>query len=87
MPLSALLAWLTKRMPAETALILVTARDPRPHLAVLRRMKLMGFGVEVVTVGPDAAVNAQAARLARMRAMTGTVEPNWEEPDAVILAG
>ncbi|MGZ6371808.1 MAG: DUF58 domain-containing protein [Candidatus Limnocylindria bacterium] len=86
-PLSALLAWLTKRMPAETAVILVTARDPGPHLAVLRRMRLMGFGVEVVTVGPDAVVNAQVARLARMRAMTGTVEPSWEEPDAVILAG
>jgi uncharacterized protein (DUF58 family) len=86
-PLSALLAWLTRRMPAETAVILVTARDPGPHLAVLRRMRQMGFGVEVVTVGPDAAVNAQVARLARMRAMTGTVEPSWEEPDAVILAG
>jgi uncharacterized protein (DUF58 family) len=86
-PLSILLSWLPKRMPPETALILVTARDPRPHLAALRRMRLMGFGVEVVTVGPDAAVNAQAARLARMPATTGTVEPSWEEPDAVILAG
>ncbi|HEY8921449.1 MAG TPA: DUF58 domain-containing protein [Candidatus Limnocylindria bacterium] len=86
-PLSALLAWLTKRMPAETALILVTARAPGPHVAALRRMKLMGFGVELVTVGPDAAVNAQTARMARMRAMTATVEPSWEEPDAVVLAG
>jgi uncharacterized protein (DUF58 family) len=86
-PLSALLAWLTKRMPAETALILVTARDPGPHLAALRRMRRMGFGVEVVTVGPDAADSAQTARMARMRAMTATVEPSWEEPDAVVLAG
>jgi uncharacterized protein (DUF58 family) len=86
-PLSALLTWLTKRMPAETALILVTARDPAPHLAALRRMRLMGFGVEVVTVGPDAVANAQTARMARLRAMTGAVEPSWEEPDAVILAG
>jgi uncharacterized protein (DUF58 family) len=86
-PLSALLTWLTKRMPSETALILVSARDPRPHLAALRRMKAMGFGVELVTVGPDAAANAQVARLARMRTMTGAVEPNWEEPDAVVLVG
>jgi hypothetical protein len=43
--------------------------------------------VEVVTVGPDAAVNAETARMARMRAMTATVEPSWEEPDAVVLAG
>jgi hypothetical protein len=86
-PLSALLTWLTKRMPPETALILLTARDPIPQLAVLRRMRRMGFGVEVVTIGPDAALNAQAARVARMRAVTGTVEPSWEAPDAVILAG
>jgi uncharacterized protein (DUF58 family) len=86
-PLSALLAWLTRRMPAETALILVTARNPGRHLAVLRRMKLSGFGVELVTVGPDAVANAQAARMARLRAMTGSVEPGWEEPDAVVLVG
>ena len=86
-PLSALLAWLTRRMPAEAALILVTARDPGLHLAALRRMKRMGFGVELMTVGPEAEANAQAARLARLRAMTGTVEPSWEKPDAVILAG
>lgn len=86
-PLSALLAWLTRRMPAEAAMILVTARDPGVHLAALRRMKRMGFGVELMAVGPDAAANAQAARLARLRAMTGTVEPSWEKPDAVILVG
>jgi len=86
-PLSALLAWLVRRMPAESAVILVTAREPGPHLAALRRMKLMGFGVEIVAVGPDAAANARAARMARLRAMTGTVEPDWEKPDAVVLAG
>ena len=86
-PLSALLAWLTRRMPAEAALILVTARSPGLHLAALRRMKRIGFGVELMTVGPDAAANAHVARLARLRAMTGTVEPSWERPDAVILVG
>jgi hypothetical protein len=86
-PLSALLAWLTRRMPAEAAMILVTARDPGVHLAALRRMKRMGFGVELMAVGPDAAGNAQTARLARLRAMTCTVEPSWEKPDAVILVG
>jgi hypothetical protein len=50
-------------------------------------MKLMGFGVGLLTVGPDAAANALAARRARLRAMTGTVEPGWERPDAVILVG
>lgn len=86
-PLSALLAWLTRRIPPQTTLILVTARNPGRHLATLRRMKRSGFGVELVTVGPDAVSHAQVARLARLRAMTGTVEPSWEKPDAVILVG
>jgi hypothetical protein len=50
-------------------------------------MKRMGFGVELVMVGPDAAANAETARLARLRAMTGAVEPGWEKPDAVVLVG
>ena len=86
-PLSSLLSWLTTRMPAQTALILLTARDPSRQFATLRRMKRMGFGVELVTVGPDAGAYAETARLARLRATTGSVEPNWEVPDAVILAG
>ena len=86
-PLSSLLAWLTGRIPADSALILATARDPGRHLATLRRMKRSGFGVELVTVGPDAVAHAQVARLARLRAMTGTVEPGWENPDAVLLVG
>jgi uncharacterized protein (DUF58 family) len=86
-PLADLLAWLTRRLPAGTTIVLVTARPPGRHLAALRRMKSMGYGVELVLVGPDAAINAQAARLGRMRAMTASVEPTWQKPDAVALVG
>jgi uncharacterized protein (DUF58 family) len=86
-PLTDLLAWLTRRVPAGTSIVLVSARHPGRHLAALRRMKSHGYGVELVMVGPDATANAQAARLARMRAMTVTAEPSWQEPDAVALVG
>jgi uncharacterized protein (DUF58 family) len=86
-PLSALLAWLARRAPAEASIILLTARHPGPQLAALRRMKRMGYGVELVAIGPDADANARAARMARVRAMAGSVEPSWERPDAVALVG
>ena len=86
-PLSALLAWLTRRIPAGATVILLSARHPSRHLAALRRMKRVGFGVELVMVGPDATENARAARLVRLRAMTGSVEPSWSKPRAVHLTG
>jgi uncharacterized protein (DUF58 family) len=86
-PLTDLLAWLTRRVPPGATIVLVSARHPGRHLAALRRMKGLGYGVELVMVGPDAAVNARAARLGRMRALTGSVEPTWQKPDAVALVG
>jgi uncharacterized protein (DUF58 family) len=85
-PLTGLIAWLTRRVPVGTSMVLVTARHPGPHLAALSRMKRLGYGVELVMIGPEATENAQAARMARLRAVTGTVDPSWENPDAVTLA-
>jgi uncharacterized protein (DUF58 family) len=85
--LSSLLAWLTRRVAVETSIVLITARPPDRQLATLRRMKRSGYGVELITVGADADANAQVARLARLRALSGSVEPSWERPDAVALVG
>jgi hypothetical protein len=86
-PLTDLLAWLTRRVPAGTTIVLMSARHPGRHLAALRRMQGLGYGLELVMVGPNAAANAHASRLARMRAMTASVEPSWQRPDAVALVG
>jgi uncharacterized protein (DUF58 family) len=86
-PLTDLFAWLTRRVPPGTTIVLVSARHPGRHLAALRRMTGLGYGVELVMVGPDAAAHALAARTARLRAMTGSVEPSWQRPNAVALVG
>jgi len=86
-PLSALLAWLTRRVPPGTTITLLSARNPTPHLAALRRITSLGYGIELITAGPDADGNALAARRARLHAMAGNVEPGWEKPDAVALVG
>ncbi|HEX6655754.1 MAG TPA: DUF58 domain-containing protein, partial [Candidatus Limnocylindria bacterium] len=46
-PLGTLLGWLTTRAPAGSSLMLLTARDPEPFLATLRRARSMGFGIEI----------------------------------------
>lgn len=86
-PLSELLSWLNRHVPPGTSIVLITARDPGRQLAALRRMKRLGYGVELVMIGPDAADHARAVRLAGLRAVSGRVEPSWENPDAVTLAG
>jgi uncharacterized protein (DUF58 family) len=85
-PLVELLSWLTLRVAVGTGIVLLTARHPGPHLPALRRMARIGYGVELVTIGPDADGNASAARGAGLRAVAGRVEPSWERPHAVALA-
>jgi uncharacterized protein (DUF58 family) len=86
-PLDGLLTWLTRRVPAGTGIVLLTARAPVQHVPALRRMARAGDGIELVTFGPDAAPHARSARAAGLRARSGSVEPSWERPDAVALAG
>ncbi|TMB55089.1 MAG: DUF58 domain-containing protein [Chloroflexi bacterium] len=86
-PLNALLAWVTRRVPASTSVILITARQPGPYVAPLRRMKRLGYGVELVMIGTDAADSAPPLRVAGLRVLRGSVDPSWQDPDAVTLAG
>lgn len=86
-PLGTLLGWLTTRAPSGSSLMLLTARDPEPFLATLRRAGQLGFGVEVIATGPDSEAHARSARLARLPAQTASIEPSWELPRAVALAG
>ena len=86
-PLGTLLGWLTTRAPSGSRLMLLTARDPEPFLATLRRARRTGFGVEIIATGADADQHARSARLARLPAQTARVEPGWEVPRAIALAG
>ena len=86
-PLGMLLGWLAIHAPSGSSLLLLSTRDPSPFLAALRRARQLGFGVELIAAGPEAAAHAQSARLAKIPAQTAVVEPSWETPRAVALAG
>jgi uncharacterized protein (DUF58 family) len=82
-----LLTWLSRRVPAGSSVLALTARDPRPWLPVLRRLGRNGFEVELISIGPESALHAAAARHVGIRARHGEVQPDWRSPDALVLAG
>ncbi|HET6820185.1 MAG TPA: DUF58 domain-containing protein [Candidatus Limnocylindria bacterium] len=86
-PLGTLLGWLPSRAPSGSRLLLLSTRDPVPFLATLRRAQRLGFGAELIAAGPQAEAHARSARLARIPAQTASIEPGWEVPRAIALAG
>jgi uncharacterized protein (DUF58 family) len=86
-PLGALLGWLPLRAPASSRLVLLSARDPEPQLPTLLRLRRSGFEVQLFACGSEGSERARAARLARIPSLSATVEPSWEVPRAVALAG
>jgi uncharacterized protein (DUF58 family) len=86
-PLSALLSWLPHRVTPGSGIVLLTSRDPTENLAALRRLARIGYRVELLAIGPEAADHALAARRAGLPAASGHVLPRWEEPDAFAVAG
>jgi uncharacterized protein (DUF58 family) len=86
-PLGTLLGWLATHAPTGSRLLLLSTRNPEPFVATLRRAQRLGFGVDLIAAGADASAHARAARLARIPAQTASVEPSWEVPRAIALAG
>ena len=86
-PFGTLLTWLTRRVPPGTVVIVLSARDPEPFLAALRRLAANGYEVLHIAAGLDAKRHAGAARRVGLMATTATLSPDWEHADAVVLAG
>jgi uncharacterized protein (DUF58 family) len=91
-PFAGLLTWLTRRVPPGTTVLVLTARDPRPHVPALRQLARGGYAVEVVALGSEAERHASAARAGGLRAASGRLTmgaggATWREADALVLGG
>ncbi|MGH2456904.1 MAG: DUF58 domain-containing protein [Candidatus Limnocylindria bacterium] len=86
-PFRMLLTWLPRRVPPGTSLLILTARDPRPHLPALRRLARAGYAIEMVACGTDASRHAAVARRAAIPTSTGVLVPDLEHADALVLVG
>jgi uncharacterized protein (DUF58 family) len=80
-----LLARIERRLPDGTTVLALTARDPRPFTATLRRLRREGFDVAVVTAGPNASVNAAHAREAGFAARAATLDGPWRTAGALAV--
>ena len=85
-PFESVLVRIPRTVPPGTTVHVLTARDPGPYLAPLRRLVASGYEVRLVLVGPAGA--AMAGRVARAGIATAvaTLDPDWRTATAVDLA-
>jgi uncharacterized protein (DUF58 family) len=86
-PYASLLTWLTRRVPPGSVILTLSSRDPRTYLPAMQHLARSGYQVEHVAFGDDATERASSVRRAGLLASTASLDPGWEEADALILAG
>jgi hypothetical protein len=78
---------MTRRVPPGATVTVLSARDPRSLLGVLRRLQRSGYAVQLVSAGPDGHRHVVAARRAGLDALSAQVTPNARAAEALLLAG
>jgi len=73
----ALLERVRRRTRPGTTILIVTARDARRFGEAFRRLRRTGFGVSIVTAGPDAVALATAARSSGLTARSAVMDAPW----------
>jgi len=76
-PFEHLLGRLARMVRPGTLIVIVSARDPGPWLAVGRRLTRSGFGVVHLAVGPRADDHARRSRAVRLRARPIRMDGDW----------
>jgi uncharacterized protein (DUF58 family) len=84
-PLTALLAWLPRRVARGSTLVVLTGRSPLSNAAVTRRLQASGFAVHFLVM-PEAHEFIAGARAAGLSARPVTVQREKEVPRAVVVA-
>ncbi|MGA2512616.1 MAG: DUF58 domain-containing protein [Candidatus Limnocylindrales bacterium] len=85
-PFEHLLARLPQTISPGTTVIVLTARDPEPYMAVLAGLDRSGYNVELVGLGPNGDRAVAQARAAGLRGTIGSLTPDWRTSDALVLA-
>jgi hypothetical protein len=85
-PFEILLGALPRWLSNQADIVVVTARDPSAYLPILARLRTLGYAVNLVAIGPDAAASVARARATGLRALVGALAPDWRTADALRLA-
>ena len=86
-PFEHLLGRLVRMARPGTLIILVSARDPAPFLAIARRLVRGGFGVVHLALGPDGQAAARRTRAAGLGAWAIHSDGDWRTVSRLDVAG
>ncbi len=84
-PYADVLASLPRRVSPGATIVALSGRDPGTYVTVLRRLARVGYGVQLVAMGPDAAALVRSARGHGVPAMTAVLAPDWRTSDALVV--
>lgn len=80
-----LLTGLARTVRPGTSLVVLSARDPAPYLATLRRLERSGYPVRHVGFGPDAPALAARARSAAIASSPARLDGTWRTATSLVV--
>jgi uncharacterized protein (DUF58 family) len=86
-PFERLLGMLLRVVKPGTTVMILTARDPAPFVAWLRRLERAGCRVVVIACGPDGVSDAARARQAGLTARSARLDGPWRTAGALAMTG
>lgn len=86
-PFERLIGTILRTIRPGTTVVVVTARDPSPYLAHLRRLERAGCPVVVVACGPGGVADAARARAAGMAARSARLDGPWRTATRLAVTG
>ena len=86
MPFERLLVVAARTVRPGTTVLVLTARDPRPFVAALRRLELAGADVVLVAAGRQASRDAGRARQAGIAARRAILDGHWRVAEHLVIA-
>jgi uncharacterized protein (DUF58 family) len=86
-PFEQLLTGLLRVLRPGATVFVLTARDPTPFLATLRRMTRLGYGVVLLGCGADGADHVARARSVGLRGRVAALDGSWRTADRLTVAG
>lgn len=86
-PFERLIGMILRTIRPGTTVVVVTARDPSPYLAHLRRLERAGCPVVVVACGPGGVADAGRARAAGMAARSARLDGPWRTATRLAVTG
>jgi uncharacterized protein (DUF58 family) len=85
-PFGRLLGVLPRALRPGAEILVLTGRDPTPWLPTLRRVQRLGFGVEILAVGPSAGRATTSARGAGLAARIARLDGGWADAHGLVVA-